>query len=155
MTDIRYRRARPGEGDAVARMVRQLAADIGASTVPQVTAQHVEDLAFGPNPVLHIYMADAAKIPIGTIVTELVYSTWRGALGLYVCDLHVEAAWRGRGIGLALLRAARADHPRARFFKLEATHDNEAARRFYRRHGFEIHAEENTFTLGDDAYLKL
>lgn len=155
MTAIRYRRALPGEGAEIARMVRQLAADIGATTVPKVSAAHVEEFAFGPAPVLHIHMAEADGLVIGTIVNEVIYSTWRGALGLYVCDLHVERPWRGQGIGLGLLRAARADHPRAAFFKLEVTDDNQAARRFYHRHGFEMHHDERTFVLGGAAYSAL
>jgi ribosomal protein S18 acetylase RimI-like enzyme len=155
MTAIIYRRARPGEGAEIARMVRQLAVDIGATTVPKVTAKHIEELAFGPTPVLHVHMAEANGVAVGTIVNEVIYSTWRGGLGLYVCDLHVEAPWRGLGIGLGLLRAARADHPRAIFFKLEVTDDNEAARRFYRRHGFETPHDERTFVLDGEAYARL
>lgn len=155
MTVIVYRHALPGEGAVIARMVRQLAVDIGAATVPKVTGEHIEDYAFGPDRVLHIHMAEANGAAVGTIVNEVIYSTWRGALGLYVCDLHVEASWRGQGIGLGLLRAARADHPRARFFKLEVTDDNEAARRFYRRHGFELPHDERTFVLSGHGYDRL
>ena len=155
MSDAIYRPARPGEGGEIARMVRQLAQDIGASTVPRVTADDLEALAFGPNPLLFMHMVEVDARAVGTIVCELIYSTWRGALGLYVCDLHIDAPWRGRGLGIGLLRAARDDHPRAAFFKLEVTDDNEAARRFYRRHGFEMHHDERTFVLSGDDYRRL
>jgi ribosomal protein S18 acetylase RimI-like enzyme len=147
MSAVVYRPARPGEGALIARMVRQLALDIGATTVPQVTGEHVETLAFGPAPVLRLHVAEVDHEPVGCLVGEVIYSTWRGALGLYVCDLHVEAPWRGRGIGVGLLRTARAADLRLKFFKLEVTDDNEAARRFYCRQGFTVLEDERTFVL--------
>ncbi len=61
-----------------------------------------------------------------------------------VRNLYVRPAHRGRGIGGELLRAAEralADRGADRV-SLEAMADNEAARRFYRRHGYGVHRVE-------------
>lgn len=55
---------------------------------------------------------------------------------LHVASIAVAPAWRGRGIGSALLRAACAAGAGTERALLEVRASNRAARRFYARHGF-------------------
>jgi ribosomal protein S18 acetylase RimI-like enzyme len=78
---------------------------------------------------------------------EFVEADERGA----VRNLYVRPAERGRGIGTALLAAAEA-HLEAQgvaVVSLEVLAGNEAARRFYRRHGYADHRMELRKSVGD------
>lgn len=82
----------------------------------------------------------------GELVGFATFSVERGSFELdatrgLLSNLWVEPAHRGRGIGSALLSAvesALADRG-VEICHLEAMAANEAARRFYRRHGYETH----------------
>jgi ribosomal protein S18 acetylase RimI-like enzyme len=80
----------------------------------------------------------------GSIVGFASSSIERGSLELdttrgLLSNVYVEPAFRGRGIGTALLEAAEASLARqgADVMVLEVMADNEAARRFYRRQGYD------------------
>jgi ribosomal protein S18 acetylase RimI-like enzyme len=55
-----------------------------------------------------------------------------GNITTYICELLIDARWRGRGVGSALLDACHAIYPRAR---MEVTSTENSAS-FYRRYGF-------------------
>jgi predicted N-acetyltransferase YhbS len=59
-----------------------------------------------------------------------------GMVATYVCELIVDAPWRGRGVGRALVDVCHALAPRARIDLLSTV----GARDFYRTLGFEAHA---------------
>jgi GNAT superfamily N-acetyltransferase len=65
-------------------------------------ADIVRDL-FGENPQVFCDIALWAGAPAGFALWFHNYSTFRGRHGLYLEDLFVEPAYRGRGIGKALL----------------------------------------------------
>ena len=58
---------------------------------------------FGPAPSAEVVMARAGDQPVGFAVWFHNYSTFLGRRGLYLEDLFVVPAWRGRGVGRALL----------------------------------------------------
>ncbi|KAK2753304.1 hypothetical protein FQN55_003433 [Onygenales sp. PD_40] len=47
--------------------------------------------------------------PVGMAMYFYNYSTWRSAPGIYLEDLYVQPAYRGKGYGLALLRRLAAE----------------------------------------------
>ncbi|MBL8573264.1 MAG: GNAT family N-acetyltransferase [Hyphomicrobiaceae bacterium] len=149
MSDIVCRPARLEDCDAIATMVRRLAADTGASTVPRAEPADYARFGFGDAPILRLYVAERAGETIGCLVGEVIFSTWRGKPGLYVCDLHVEAGHRGRGTGARLIDCAVRHAPPHGygFVKLEVMDDNRDAQRFYKRLGFEAKPEEVTHVL--------
>jgi ribosomal protein S18 acetylase RimI-like enzyme len=55
-----------------------------------------------------------------------------GNITTYICELLIDACWRGRGVGSALLDACHVLYPRAR---MEVT-STETSASFYRRYGF-------------------
>jgi len=66
-----------------------------------------EDLArdgFGPNPRFRALIAEWSGEPAGYALFFGYYSTWVGR-GLFLEDLFVHQAFRGRGIGKAMLAA--------------------------------------------------
>lgn len=70
-------------------------------------------------------------------------------------NLYVRPGYRNRGIGSALLSAAEdALAEDADVIALEVMADNEAARRFYRRHGYDSHRLELERSVENDIHSK-
>jgi GNAT superfamily N-acetyltransferase len=68
----------------------------------RVTADDLARDGFGANPRFRALIADWDGKAAGFALFFGYYSTWRGA-GLYLEDLFVRPAFRGQGIGTALL----------------------------------------------------
>ncbi len=87
---------------------------------------------FGPLPRFHGLMAEDENAPLGMVLFFPEYSTWRGEMGLFVQDIYVTPAARGRGLARQLLAEAmaRADW-QPRFLTLMVAHQNRKARAFY------------------------
>lgn len=82
----------------------------------------------------------------GTVVGFTSFSLERGTLSLdatrgVLSNIYVEPAYRGRGVGTALLEAAEEAlrEQGAEIVILEVMADNEAARRFYERREYETY----------------
>ena len=58
---------------------------------------------FGPRPAAETVIAYAGDEPVGFAIYFQTFSTFLGRPGLYLEDLYVTPAWRGRGIGRRLL----------------------------------------------------
>jgi GNAT superfamily N-acetyltransferase len=75
---------------------------------PEAAVATKEDLlrdGFGASPAFHVLLAELDGAPIGFAFYFYTYSTWRGRRCLYLEDLFVRPEARGRGAGLALMRA--------------------------------------------------
>ncbi|KAL1953709.1 hypothetical protein VTO42DRAFT_2344 [Malbranchea cinnamomea] len=72
--------------------------------------------------------------PVGMALFFYNYSTWRSAPGVYLEDLYVQPAHRGKGYGLALFRALAAEVRRIGGRRLEwsVLKWNEPSIKFYR-----------------------
>lgn len=140
----------PGEEQAVAAMVRGLAADIGSAVVPRLSAEALSEAA----DLIDVVVAEADGKLLGACLGLMTFSTWRGARGLYVVDLFVRPEARGRELGKNLLRAmARRFASRgATFIKLEVDETNAAAERFYARLGFAKKTEDRLHVLEQDKF---
>jgi GNAT superfamily N-acetyltransferase len=60
---------------------------------------------FGADPAAEVLLAEEDGRTVGFALFFRSYSTFLARPGLYLEDLFVEPAWRGRGIGKALLQA--------------------------------------------------
>ncbi|MBA2541637.1 MAG: GNAT family N-acetyltransferase, partial [Deltaproteobacteria bacterium] len=60
---------------------------------------------FGVKPAAEVLIAELAHIPVGFALFFQSYSTFLAKPGLYLEDLFVQPAVRGRGVGLALMSA--------------------------------------------------
>jgi GNAT superfamily N-acetyltransferase len=92
---------------------------------------------FGARPAAEVLIAELAGAPIGFALFFSSYSTFLGRPGLYLEDLFVRPAARGRGCGLALMSAlARIAVARGYGrFEWSVLDWNEPALEFYRRLG--------------------
>lgn len=94
--------------------------------------------ALREQPTALVLLAFAGDQAIGVAVCFFGFSTFQARPLLNIHDLAVVPAWRGRGVGRALLTAAEARARRRGCCKLtlEVQDDNRRARAVYERFGF-------------------
>jgi hypothetical protein len=105
MTDPVLRPAGPADMPAVVGLITELAEFEQLTHLLQVTPQALGPHLFGPRPVAECWVADAGDA--GLVAFALCFtnfSTFLGKPGLYLEDLYVQPAWRGHGLGRALLQ---------------------------------------------------
>ena len=100
------------------------------------------DLAFGPQPLCTVLLAERAGLPVGYLVYHV--GVWMDdmAPALFVADLYVHP--RGERIGPALMARAReiAGNAGCRHLFWTVWRENRAAQDFYRALGAEVFDEE-------------
>jgi GNAT superfamily N-acetyltransferase len=100
---LHIRRARPGEAPLVLTLVRELAEYEKLSHEVEATEADIDKALFADNPLLFCEIAEWEGKPVGFAVWFLNFSTFSGKPGIYLEDLFVRPAYRGKGIGKALL----------------------------------------------------
>ncbi|CAN5830449.1 GNAT family N-acetyltransferase [soil metagenome] len=88
----------------ILRLVRELAEFERAPEAVVATEASLGEALFGDRPAAEALIADVEGQPVGIAVFFHNFSTWTGVRGLYLEDLYVTPAARGKGIGSALLR---------------------------------------------------
>jgi GNAT superfamily N-acetyltransferase len=102
-TAVRIEAATERDVPVILQMIRDLADYERMSDEVVATEQGVRESLFGPRPAAEVIMAYAAAEPAGFALFFHNYSTFLGRRGLYLEDLFVKPAFRGRGIGKRLL----------------------------------------------------
>jgi GNAT superfamily N-acetyltransferase len=97
------RRARADEAGLVHAFVRELADYEKLSHEVEATEADIAEALFGENPRLYCDIAEWDGEPAGFAVWFVNFSTFSGKPGIYLEDLFVRPALRGKGIGKALL----------------------------------------------------
>ncbi len=102
--EILVRRAEPRDAELLLSMIDELA-DYERLDRPSAAARArlVED-GFGPNPRFSALIAEAGGEAAGYAVTFPTYSTFLALPTLYLEDIFVRPAARGRGVGTAIFR---------------------------------------------------
>jgi ribosomal protein S18 acetylase RimI-like enzyme len=146
---VGFRAMRAGQEDAVAAMIRQLPKDLGIDAVPKITGESLRAAA----DLIHVAVADDSGLLLGCCVWMPVYSTWRGAKGVYICDLYVMQHARGKRIGERLVHyvAKQAKAMGATYLRLEVDADNQRASEFYEHFGFVKKVEDQNHFMEQDA----
>ena len=100
---LTIRRARPDEAGLIFSLVRELAEYEKLLHEVHATEADIADALFGDNPRLFCDIAEWNGEPAGFAVWFVNFSTFAGRHGIYLEDLFVRPALRGKGIGKALL----------------------------------------------------
>src|SRR5258707_15442892 len=100
---LTIRRARPDEAGLVLSLVRELADYEKLLHEVEATEAMIAEALFGSNPRLFCEIAEWNGEPVGFAVWFINFSTFSGRSGIYLEDLFVRPARRGKGIGKALL----------------------------------------------------
>jgi ribosomal protein S18 acetylase RimI-like enzyme len=133
------RRARPGDAAAIARMANALNRHEALSPRAFTAAIVLRD-AFGPRRAFRVLVAEVSSRVVGYASFVVGYNTDVAARELWMHDLFVRPAWRGRGVGQALVTAVAREAVRRGLGCLEwgVRDTNRAAIRFYRRLGAHV-----------------
>jgi GNAT superfamily N-acetyltransferase len=100
---LTIRRARPDEAGLVLSLVRELAEYEKLLHEVEATEAMIGEALFCSNPRLFCEIAEWNAEPVGFAVWFINFSTFSGRSGIYLEDLFVRPAQRGKGIGKALL----------------------------------------------------
>src|SRR5882757_8986797 len=100
--DITIRKAVKEDCPRLMTLIQELA---DYEKLPQevtVSTAHFEESGFGPHPVWWAFVAEADGLVQGFALYYIRYSTWKGQT-LYLEDLVITEAMRGKGLGRLLL----------------------------------------------------
>lgn len=100
---LSIRRARRGEAGLVLGFIRELADYEKLLHEVEADEAAIERALFAENPRVFCDIAEWNGEAVGFAVWFVSFSTFSGRSGIYLEDLFVRAAHRGKGIGVALL----------------------------------------------------
>lgn len=105
MIDPPLREAREDECDLIARWVHALAAHEGRPEAATVTGAALRRWCFGAGRAAEAFIVEDAGAPVGYAIVCTAFATFQGAPSLYLEDLLIDAAHRGRGLGALAMRS--------------------------------------------------
>lgn len=138
---IRVRKAVLADADVMMALIKELALYEKAPEEVTVTMEHFTESGFGTVPVWWALVAvipateDRIEQIVGFALYYICYSTWKGQR-MYLEDIVVQEAWRGKGIG-SLIMDALIEEARARQFSgimWQVLDWNEPAIKFYEKY---------------------
>lgn len=104
MGKVTIREAREQDAAVIAALCNRLSAHEGQAE-DIFTAAHILRDAFGPNPAFEVLLAELDGETVGYAMFEDFYNSDLAARGVWLHDLFVEEAARGKGAGRALMAA--------------------------------------------------
>jgi GNAT superfamily N-acetyltransferase len=136
--EVDVRAAAPGDVPLLLSFIRAMAAFEKLSV--SATETSLEDALFGEAPAAHALLAFVDGEPIGYAIYFFSFSSMMGRRALWLDDLFIDPAFRGRGIGKALMAylAGIAVQNRCARFEWIVLDWNAPAIEFYRRLGAEV-----------------
>jgi GNAT superfamily N-acetyltransferase len=144
--EIKIRRAIASDCERMLELVRELAVYERAPDEVTVTLEHFIETGFGKNPVWQALVAveteKGAETIIGISLWYMRYSTWKG-LRLYLEDLIVTEAYRGKGVGKKLFDETVEEARKLKVSGMmwQVLDWNQAAIDFYKKYGADISSE--------------
>ncbi len=135
---IRYRRAGPSDAPLIHALLSEMAEAEGGTLLGS-TASLLRH-GFGREPRFRAVLAEDGGAALGFCLFLPEYSSWRGAMGVFVQDIYLRPMARGKGLGRGLLAAAlsEAQDWEPAFLALMVKRSNAPAIGFYRKLGFEL-----------------
>jgi diamine N-acetyltransferase len=100
---LTIRPAEPRDIDLILAYIAELADYERAPECAVATPEDIRKWVFGDHPLMHADLAEWNGEPAGFAFWYLNFSSWEGKPGIYLEDLWVRPAYRGHGIGKALL----------------------------------------------------
>jgi diamine N-acetyltransferase len=157
MTSLSIRAAQPADRDVIFAFITELAEYEKLGHALEASADMIAAALFCPAPRVFCDIAAWDGTPAGFALWFYDFSTFRGRHGIYLEDFFVRPAFRGRGLGKALLaglaRRCRAeDLPRLQWSVLDW---NEPSIAFYKAQGAQLLDDWTTCRLSGPALARL
>ncbi len=151
------RAAAPEDVPAILQLIKDLAVYEKALDADKSTAENLHQALFGPDPKVFAHVVDVDGEIVGISIWFLNYSTWMGTHGIYLEDLYVDPAYRGKGYGVALLKnlaqiCVERGYSRLQWWVLDW---NEPSINFYKSLGAVPMDEWTVFRVDGEALTKL
>lgn len=143
--DIRIRPAVIDDAETIHAALRAMAEGMKAGPKFVSTVEDIRHYGFRAVPAFEVLIAETDGAAFaGLCLTFPSFSTWMGTPGIYVQDLFVADAFRGRRIGERLLHAVarRGREKGARYMRLSVDVENPRAQAFYDRIGIRHSRDE-------------
>lgn len=102
---VKVRSAGPEDVPQILELIRELAEYERAPDKVAATEADLLAYGFGGKPYFHAFLAELEGRIVGFALYFFAFSTWEGRPTLYIEDIFVRPASRGRGAGRALLSA--------------------------------------------------
>ena len=103
MSQFVIRPAVPTDVPVILTLIRALAEYERLAEACVATEELLAETLFGQHPAADVILADVAGESVGFALSFANYSTFLARPGIWLEDLFVQPAYRGRGIGRALL----------------------------------------------------
>jgi GNAT superfamily N-acetyltransferase len=154
---LTLRPAVPADAPLILQFIRELAEYEREPQAAVATEADILRYAFSEHPLVYVTMADWDGQPAGFALWFLNFSTWEGKPGIYLEDLFVRPALRGKGIGKALLQHLAATAVREGWtrFVWQVLDWNTPAIEFYEAHGAKVLREWLTCRVSGEALERL
>jgi ribosomal protein S18 acetylase RimI-like enzyme len=155
--DMTIRAIVPGDVPDVIALVREFAAFENLSDFCEVTEESLSAAMFGDSAVTQGLIALDGEQAIGYAIFYPNFASFRGQRGFYLEDIYINNAYRGKGVGEAMIReiarlASARGFERIDFLVLDW---NTPAVMFYQKLGALRDEDERHFKFTDSAFKKL
>ena len=152
---IRY--AVKEDAPRILQLIKDLAEYEKAPDDAVATIEQIEASLFSTSPHAFCHVAEADGAVVGISIWFLNYSTWLGKPGIYLEDLYIDPAYRGKGFGLALLKelakiCVERNYERLQWWVLDW---NEPSIEFYKSLGAEAMDEWTVYRVSGEALKSL
>jgi GNAT superfamily N-acetyltransferase len=150
---LSIREATAADAKVILSLVRELATYEREPDAVDATEEDFVRDGFGDRPLFHVLLAEWDGAAVGLAFYFYAYSTWRGRPSLFLEDLFVQPAHRGKKIGITLMRrlAKVAIERQCRRFMWNVLDWNEPSIRFYESLGARVLREWLSVRLEGDA----
>ena len=157
MTELNIRPATAADAQLIVDFIKALAEYEKLAHEARATTEDITRDLFGTDPKVFCEIAEWAGKPVGFTLWFYTYSTFQGRHGIWLEDLYVDPAMRGKGIGKALLvnlarRCLREELGRFEWWVLDW---NESSIEFYKSQGGIMQDEWTKVRVEGEALLKL
>jgi GNAT superfamily N-acetyltransferase len=151
------RPATPDDLPVIAQLIRELAEYERLADKVVLDEARLGEHLFGPRPYAEVLLAEDAGAVVGLALFFHNYSTFGGRPGIYLEDLFVRPAARGKGLGKALLLALARLAVERDCCKVEwsVLNWNEPSIRFYESLGAKSQDEWTVYRLDAAAITRL
>lgn len=154
ITTVTIREARAEDVGLLHEALLSLARHTGDEHKIESTVEDLLEHGFGRQRSFEALIAEIGGQFAGMCLSFPSFSTWRGQSGIYVQDLYVDEAFRGKRIGERLLQAAaaRGRARGARYLRLSVERANVSAQAFYERIGVSHSRDEQIHMMRGEQF---